>query len=425
MAHRATGLLGELGLTGLDRQAGDVFEEFLTQLKLDKANKIFREMRDNDPVIGAMLFAVEMLIRQVEWRVSPAGDSDADDKAKEFLEQNMDDMEFSWTDTISEILSMVPFGYSWHEIVYKRRHGQSKNPQRNSGFDDGLIGWRKLPIRSQDSLDSWKFGPHGEILGMFQRPPPNFQLIFLPREKSLLFRPSIHKNNPQGRSMLRNAFRPWFFKKRIETFEAIGAERDLAGYPVGFIPSDILDPKASAEKQAIRLQYEKVITNIRRDEQEGLLWPSDRDENGNRLFELELLSSGGRRQFDTNAIITRYDQRIAITMLADFILLGQTNVGSFALSSNKTKLFAVAIGSILDSITEEFNTNAIPKLFDLNPGFKIEKRPRLEHGDIESADLKDLGDYIAKLSSAGMPLFPDDELENALRVAGDLPEKSA
>ena len=45
------------------------------------------------------------------------------------------------------------------------------------------------------------------------------------------------------------------------------------------------------------------------------------------------------RQFDTNAIINRYDTKIAMTVLADFLMLGHNKVGSFALSSDKTGFF--------------------------------------------------------------------------------------
>ena len=100
---------------------------------------------------------------------------------------------------------------------------------------------------------------------------------------------------------------------------------------------------------------------------------------------LELLSTGGRRQFDTNAIIERYDTRIAMTVLADFVLMGHQAVGSFALSSDKTKLFSMAVGAYLDIICEAFNNKAIPALIDLNgEHFQgITGYPTLEHGDIE------------------------------------------
>jgi hypothetical protein len=35
----------------------------------------------------------------------------------------MDDMSHTWDDMISEILTMLVYGWSWHEIVYKKRVG--------------------------------------------------------------------------------------------------------------------------------------------------------------------------------------------------------------------------------------------------------------------------------------------------------------
>ncbi len=63
--------------------------------------------------------------------------------------------------------------------------------------------------------------------------------------------------------------------------------------------------------------------------------PSMYDDQGHKVFDLVLLSSGGSRQFDTDKIIQRYDQRIAMSILSDFILLGSDRVGSYALGTSK------------------------------------------------------------------------------------------
>ena len=144
-------------------------------------------------------------------------------------------------------------------------------------------------------------------------------------------------------------------------------------------------------------------------------------ENG---WELQLLSTGSRRQFDTNAIIERYDTRIAMTVLADFVLLGHQNVGSFALSSDKTRLFSMALGAYLDIICEVLNNKAIPQLIDMNSDHftGITDYPKLCHGDIESQDLVALSTYIKDLTGIGV-ITPDDGLEDYLREQASLPER--
>lgn len=414
--------LAELGSTGLNQQGGQIFEEFLPQLQGLRSIRIFKEMAANDPVVGAILFAVDMLIRQVSWRVEPASAETKDQEAAEFLESVIGDMSSTWQDTLSEIVSMLVFGWSFHEIVYKRRQGDSRDPTRRSRFNDGRIGWRKLPIRSQDTLYQWEFDEGGGVQAMIQQGPSDFRLARIPIKKGLLFRTTSQKNNPEGRSVLRNAYRPWYFKKRIEEIEGIGIERDLAGLPVAWVPAQLLSPNATPEDQAVLNAIKQIVINVRRDEQEGVVFPLVYDDKGHKLYDFTLLSTGGRRQFDTDKIVARYDQRIAMTILADFILLGHEKVGSFALSSSKTHLFSVALGAWLDSIAAVFNRHAIPRLFQLN-GFTLERLPELKPGDIETPDLKELGEYIQRLAGTGMPLFPDDTLEAHLRQVAGLPEK--
>lgn len=413
----------ELGATGLEQYSGYIYEEFLTELTGERKIEVYKEMRDNDPVIGAILFAIEKLIRQVDWKVKPYSTDQEDLKKADFLESCMKDMDMTWEELISEVLSMLVFGWSFFEIVYKRRLGQErKNKGKRSRFKDGLIGWEKFSIRSQDTLYKWVFDDNGKVKAMKQIPPPRFDIRTIPIDKALLFRTTSQKNNPEGRSILRNSYRPWYFKKNIEAIEGIGIERDLAGLPVAYVPPEIMDSEASSEEKAIYNKIKEIVTNIRRDEQEGIVFPQIFDDNGNKQYDLELMSSGGSRQFDTSQIIERYDKRIAMTVMADFILLGQSDTGSYALSADKTDLFTTAIKTWLDSIAAVFNRKAVEKLFKVN-GFKLERLPKITAGKIRKISLEDLSNYINNLAQAGAPLFPDEDLENYLRNVADLPQR--
>lgn len=415
-------LFDETGLTGLRRSAGYVQEEFLPQLKGYRAISTYREMRDNDPVVGAILYAIDKLVRQVNWRVQPASKSAKDKKAAAFVESCMMDMSTAWPDVVSEIMSMLTYGWSYHEVVYKRRQGDNRDPSKRSKYDDGKIGWRKMPIRSQDTRERWEFDEKGGIQGCWQSAPPDYSLTYIPIQKALLFRTTAEKNNPEGRSVLRNAYRPWYFKRRIEEIEAIGIERDLAGFPVMYVDPEIMRDDTSGAKQTIFNDYKEAVVNIRRDQQEGMILPSIYDDSGNQLYRLELLSSGGKRQFDTSSIIQRYDQRMATTVLADFILLGQQAYGSYALSSDKTNLFAVSLQTYLQIIQSVMNEYAIPALFRVN-GMPEKALPELMFGEIETPPLTEIGTFIQQLAGAGAPLFPDDDLENHLRGMAHLPER--
>ena len=160
-----------------------------------------------------------------------------------------------------------------------------------------------------------------------------------------------------------------------------------------------------------------MVKNIRRDEYEGMVLPGG--------FKFELVSTGGSRQFDTNAIINRYDTKIAMTVMADFLMLGHNKVGSFALSSDKTELFSVAISSFLDVICETFNSQGIPALIDINGDHfnGITDYPKMTHGEIEEVSIKEAGQFIKDMIGVGV-LIPDDGLEDYVRKIGHLPERT-
>lgn len=412
---------GEIGRSGLNHWGGEIREEFLRELKGKDGRKILKEMSDNDPIIGSVLFCISMLIRQAKPFVKPSptkpekeGQADAD-----FVHSCFNDMSETWEDLVTEMLSMIIYGWAYHEVVYKRRGGPSRDPSKNSRFTDGKIGWRKMPLRAQDTLKKWDIDDFGGIQGLTQKADTTTGSLerYIPIVKALLFRTTHSKNNPEGRSMLRNAYRPWYFKKRIEEIEGIGVERDLAGLPVIKGPEDfdLWNENDPVAVQALR-EAEIIVSSIRRDEQEGIVLPFG--------WELELLASAGKRNFDTTQVINRYNNVMAMTLMADFIVLGHNNrYGSFALSSNKTHMFAVALGGWLDSIASTFNRYAIPRLMELN-GMDTENPPILEFADIELPDLTELGTYIKNLSDSGFQIFPNQPIEKKLLEAASLPTQN-
>ncbi len=418
--------LGELGSTGLRRSGGTVYEEFLTNLRGIRGAKVYREMADNDPTIGSMLFAIEKVITRLEWRVDPYTDDSADgeispdDKENAaFIDSCLHDMSDSWDSTLSQMLSMLIFGFSYHEIVYKYRKGDSKDPTKKSKHNDGKIGWRKMPIRAQETLFRWEIDIDGGIQAMLQTDPSTGGTYTIPIEKSLLFRTSSQKNNPEGRSILRNAYRPWYFKRRIEEIEAIGIERDLAGLPVAYLPPEYLSSTASPEQVSVLNAIKEIVTSIKRNEQEGIVMPAMYDDAGHKMFDLQLLSSGGARQFDTDKVIQRYDQRMSMSILADFILLGSDRVGSYALGTSKMDLWSMSVDSIAKNIAEVINQYAIPRLMKLN-GMDISRAPYLTYGEVSHVDLTEISDFVTKLAQAGV-LMPDPKLEDYLRELAGLP----
>lgn len=324
----------------------------------------------------------------------------------------MDDMEMSWANTICEILSMLTYGFSFHEIVYKVRRGpQEKSGRYHSKYSDGRIGWRRLPIRAQTSLHEWEFNREGDVTAFIQCAMPDYKIVRIPMSKGLLFRTRMSRGNPEGKSLLRNAYRPWFFKKHFEEIEGIGIERDLAGFPVLTAPEGMdLWNAEDARMVQLKTDAETLVASVRRDANEGVLLPHG--------WNLELLSSGSSRQIDIGATIDRYDNRIAITMLSDIILIG-SKTGSFALADTKQSMLAAALQAQLQNISDVFNSCAVPTLFEYNNFPGISNLPKIVPGQVQTPSLKELALIIRSMN---LNIAGDMKLQNFLRKICGMPD---
>jgi hypothetical protein len=401
----------ERGVTGLRHSGGRIREEFLPTLQGSRGMRIYREMRDNDAVIGASLLAFSSVVKQASWKVEASSQSPgpAELAARDFVRDSLESMAGTWSEFLSEELTKLAFGWAFFEIVYERRL-------------DGRIGWRKWAIRAQDSLDHWELDEHGGVQGMWQRDPNGGgALVFLPIGRALLFRVGSHLGSPEGRSLLRNAYRSWYFLKRLQEIEAIGIERDLAGLPIAEVPVEMLSAGATAEQQAVVNDIKAIVTQVRRDEREGVVMPSSTDANGQPTgYSLRLLSTGGSRAINVGDAIRRYQQDIALSMLTQFLMLGMEKVGSFALAAGHETVFGAAVDSVMDETTDVINRYAIPPLMRLN-GFPP-PYPRMVHGQVDTPELAQLGSYLQTLASNGL-LTSDAALEARLREFAALPPR--
>lgn len=422
---RPTSKFSNIGIGSVMHSGGMVQQDFLVNLRGRRGVNIYTEMSSNDPVVGGMMFAVEQILRQVSWQAEGGGAKDEKDKAaKKFLDENMVDMEQTWDEFICDSISFLAYGWAIFEKVYKIRKGDERNPMLRSKFNDGRIGWRNFEFRSQTTLSRWEFDDkdgstrsrlksHGnnKVVGFWQRHPNTLtELPMLPMNKAILFRTKPAGGNPEGKSVLRNAYRPWFFKKRIEEIEAIGIERDLAGLPKLTPPEDF-DWDDPANEDALGWAKE-VITHVRRDEYEGILMPGPE-------WQFELMGSPGARQFDTTAVINRYDKRISLSTLSQFLMLGMERVGSFALVKSLADLWFTAVDGWVQAMEETINKFAVEELFKLNPEFDGVDLPQIKATRVNIQPLDDLTKFISVIKE--LVDLSDSDIQNALLRAARLP----
>jgi hypothetical protein len=428
------GRLREIGRSGLRQYAGVVREDPDPEFNGERWRRTVSRMMQ-DAVLGAGLQATKLLIRNAPRAIQPADQSRKAKAAAELVETAMGDMSHSFGQFIDEVCSMNGYGWAYFEIVYKERRGPRPLRRRKgdgsyftppaSNYNDGRVGWKKFALRPQDTLLKWEFDPQGGIAGMWQTSPPFYQGTLIPIrqaevQKALLFRPEVYKNNPEGRSLLKAAWRPWYFGRNIEQIEAMGIERDLNGIPKVEVPSTWLEEEADQNHKDAVKALEELAENVRNDATSFIMIPQLWDKAGNKLIDFSLVSSNGRRTYDTGAILARYDHRKLLALLAQFLLLGSEKVGSFALSATQSDLFAEALNALTDAIADVFNKYAILPLMDLN-GIDRKYAPRLKFGKVKKIGLQELGDFIQKLAQAGMRMFPSKSNEDFLYEQAGMP----
>lgn len=426
--------LGELGGTGLRKAGGTILEESRRELRFPEANRTFRTMAQ-DATIHAALSLFEMMISRVEWTPDLGIEPDAAMRARgEFLQQCVHDMDHTWRSFIQESTSALTYGYSVHEKVYRRRYWNN-----GSKYNDGKIGLKKLPIRSQDTINKWLYSADGRELIGVQQSLSNVSdgglrygnlvsltgsgLIDIPRKKFMLFRVDAKRDNPEGNSPLRGCYNAWKYRTLIEEQEAVGVTRDMNGMPTLYLPPRYMSEDASPAEAKIYEYYKSVIRNIQNNEQSGLILPQAFDpESKQPLFKFELTSTMGSKMYDTDAIIKRWDNKILMVLFADMLKMGQDQVGSYSLAGAKTNIMAMAIEARLQEIADVINNDLIPQLFALNGERPDVVLPKLQYGDLDEVDLDEFSKAIQRIGSVG-GLERDRTVMNKIRKALKITER--
>lgn len=401
----------EMGTTGLKRFGGEVQEEFDPNLRGIRGVRVFDEMRRNDPDIGAILFAILHVTLGSQWEVAAASESQPDLDAAEFIRQCLfEDMSHSWRDFVVDAMTSNAFGWALFEVVYKQRLGvEGDTPSR---FSDGRIGLRKLGLRGQETLARWVFDEHGGIQAMIQRGAPDFKEVVIPIAKALLIRTTSEKNNPEGISLLRNAYRPYYIKTNMEEIEVIGAERDMTGVLKIMLPANASEAdKAKAREMGERYHVDDQTYFLlqRFGAEPHLGW------------DIDVIQTPGKKVVDTDKTITRCSTFIMRSVLAQFLTLGAAGrTGSFALANSQKDLWHLAVKGRLDTFADEINMYLIPKLFLLNAFPGITGLPKLNHSDPGELEMAELTPFLRVMGGLGL-IRPTQEVLEHLHAVGNLP----
>lgn len=411
--------LGEVGALALRVFSGVTQDELRRELNWPNSITTYKQMSDHS-AINAPLTLFSNIIAKATWVYKPPENATEEEKNQvKIINQMMGDMEHSWGDFIQDVLSSNVFGFCVNEKVYRKRYKAN-----GSMYDDGIIGWKKLPIRVQESISKFIFSEDGnDVIGVqqnlsaindiYNRFSRKSNLINIPRSKFLLFRNGKHRGDPFGKSPLRDAYLAWRFLTQLEELEALGVAKDLNGIPVLRLPPQVLSADGSPENQDQRLYFENAIRNLQVGEQMGIILPALYDEQGKSLYDIELLSTDGKKNFDLNKIKEYYRGLIFISLFADILLQGNTNTGSFALGSIKNSLSGAYAERLISNIAEVIQNDLIRQTYEIN-SWPTDRMGKLDFDNLDNTDIESLSKYLQRVASVGL-LEKDRAVLNAVR----------
>ena len=402
--------LSESGYLGLNVFNGVSNDELKKELNFPNSVNTYKQMSYHG-TINSALTLFENLIGKADWSFKPIKDANQEElnQAKIINEMMRDLTDQTWSEFISEALSANMYGFSVHEKVYRRRLKAN-----GSKYDDGLIGWKKLPIRNQETIEKFIFSEDGnEVKGVKQNLSAISDVynryssrtnneVILPRSKVMLFRAGKSNGDPFGKSMLRDAYLAWRFLSVIEEIEANGVAKDLAGLPVLKLPPQYLSSDASPEQKSIRAYYENVMRNLQLNQQSALILPQAHDPDTKQpLFDLELLSLNGSKAMDTSKIKEYYKNLILTSLFADILVMGQSGGGSNALGVIKNSLSATAAEAMLRKIRDVINTDLIKQTYELN-GWNTSRMGAIDFDNLETEDLESFSKAVQRFASTSV-----------------------
>ena len=413
--------LSEVGLSGLSVVGGVTTDEYHRELNWPTSIRTYKQMSYH-PSINSCFSLYDNIISKVTWRVVPPRDATQEeiDRAN-FTNQCLEDMDIPLRQVIKDALSSNVYGFCILEKVYRRRL-----KSKGSLFNDGLIGIKKIALRNQETIQKFIFTDDGnEVIGVKQNlsgvAGNRFSTkneVILPRNKYIHITTGRNREDPFGKSPLRDIYLAWRYLTVIEELEASGTAKDLSGLPVIRIPAQYMSSDATPEQKTIFENFKNIIRNIQSNSQSGVILPSAIDPDTRKeLFDIQLLAvQGTGKSFDTEKIKQYYQNQIYVGLSADLLILGNSGVGSFALGQLKSSLTGSAIESMLDNIVEAFNRDLIRQLYELN-GWDSARACKLDYDDLHAADLESLSKYWQRVASVGL-VEKDRAVLNAIRSAG-------
>lgn len=381
------------------------------ELQWPRNVEVYDRMRRQDAQVISVLRAVTLPIRRTTWRLDPNG------ARPEIVQQVADDLglpvagapegvvvrtrdRFSWAEHLRMSLTMLPFGHSVFEQVYR--------------IDDaGMARLRKLAWRPPKTISRIDVAADGGLVAIEQAGTANGIAARMDVNRLVVYVNDREGGNWLGQSLLRPAYKYWLLKDRLLRVQAQTVDRNGLGVPV-YKASE--QPEGLTAKDRIAREQEeidaglKMAQGFRSGDNAGAAVP-----NGADL----LLKGVDGNLPDAEKPIRYYDEQIARAVLAHFLNLG-TETGSWALGSTFADFFTLSLQTVALQIADTATQHVVEDLVDVNWG-PNEPAPRVVFDEIGSRHPA-TAESIRALVDCGA-IEPDDKLEQYVRTTYGLPSK--
>lgn len=376
----------ELGTTGQTNYGFMVRDDYNPDLRGQSGLATYDKMRKSDGQIRATLRLVKTPVLAARWYVDPGDDSAKARKMAQHIEDNLFKWATtSWNQTLTEILLMLDYGYYAFEKVFAKR--------------DGLVIWRKFAPRHPTDVYEWKFDANGGVEAMIMRAPIDGRDITIPIDKLALFSYEMEAGDVTGTSVLRSAYKHWYYKENFYKIDAIQKERHGVG-----VPMIVLPPNYTTADKALA---EEIGRNLRTNEKAHVIVPP--------LWEISFLKLEGQPVSALDSA-EHHDLMIARNILGQFI-----NSPSGTSQEEQQQLFLKATRYIADTVRDVFNKYCIPQIVKWNWG-DVDVYPELKVRRIgDTVDWRTISFAIRNFVGSGI-IVPDDQLEKWVRDELDLPK---
>lgn len=397
LADRTSGISADVAIREIGSSHPSPFtawtrEEWNPKLRDKEGLREYYRMKRADGIVRGALRLLKTPIQAGRWFVEPASDSAKDRKIAEFVADNLfEGLNVSWSTLLGDILLMCEYGYMSFEKVFEVR------------FDEGQrqIVLQKLSPRHPLDIREWLYDANGGPFAIrMEDTEMDNEPVTIPIGKLANFALEGEAGDMSGISVLRSAYKHYYYKDTLYKIDAIQKERHGIGVPLIKLPPGY----TAADKAAA----EQLGRNLRTNERAHIVLPP--------MWEVMFAVLEGQ-PVDCMKSIEHHNMQIMANVLAPFL-------DDSSVDPKSTDMFLKSTRYIGLTVCDVFNHHVIPQLVNFN--FRLGKKrkyPKLRVRRIgEWEDIRTMSFALRNFVGAGA-VIPDDILEDFLRRELDLPRR--